>query len=154
MQYTIETEINQPREKVIKLFDNPDNLAYWQPGFISFTHESGEAGQPGAVSRIRYDHGNGKEFDMIETVKVRNLPKEFSGTFEVPGRMTVQIQNYFHERGPDRTILVAKNEVTFHGFWKLMGFFIGGCSRNESREFMNNLKAFCETGADVREQGK
>ena len=70
MQYTIETEINQPRQKVIELFDNSDNLAFWQPGFISFTHESGEPGQPGAVSRIRYDRGNGKEFDMIETVTV------------------------------------------------------------------------------------
>lgn len=151
MQYTIETEINQPRQKVIELFDNPDNLAFWQPGFISFTHESGEPGQPGAVSRIRYDHGKGREFDMIETVTVRNLPKVFSGTFEVPGMMKVEIENFFHERGPDRTLLVSKNDLQFQGFWmKLLGFFIGFCSSNESKKFMDNFKAFCETGADVR----
>jgi len=131
--------------------DNPDNRAFWQPGCNSLKHESGESGQPGAVSRLRCDHGKGREFDMIETVTGHDLPREFSGTFEVPGMMTVETQHHFHERGPDRSVLVSKNDLKFKGFWmKLMGFFIGGCSRNESKKFTNHFKAFCEAGAHVR----
>ena len=48
MKYTVETEIDQPIEKVIELFDNPDNMQYWMDGLISFEHLSGTPGQPGA----------------------------------------------------------------------------------------------------------
>lgn len=36
MKYTCEITINQPLNKVIELFDNPDNLKHWQPGLASW----------------------------------------------------------------------------------------------------------------------
>jgi len=158
MKYTIETEINAPRSRVVELFNNPDNLACWQPGFVSFTHESGEPGQPGAVSRIRYRHGDGKgkgrEFEMIETVTTCNPPEEFSGRFEVPGMFTVEIRNRFRELDSDRTLLISENDMRFHGWMmKLMSVFIAPCSKRESRAYMDHFKAFVETGADVRRTG-
>ena len=86
---------------MIELFDNPDNMAFWQPGIIRVTHESGEAGKPWAVPRIRYRHGNKREFEMFETVKVRNLPNEFPGSFDVPGMFTAEIKNSFKETSAD-----------------------------------------------------
>ncbi|MFQ5507583.1 MAG: SRPBCC family protein [Planctomycetota bacterium] len=50
--YTVEVDIDLPRERVIELFDNADNLYKWQPGLQSFEHLSGEPGQPGASSRM------------------------------------------------------------------------------------------------------
>lgn len=48
MKYESELVIDLPRERVIELFDNPDNLPKWQEGLQSFEHISGEVGQPGA----------------------------------------------------------------------------------------------------------
>ena len=48
MKYESEIIIERPQAKVIALFDDPDNLARWQPTLQSFEHLSGEAGQPGA----------------------------------------------------------------------------------------------------------
>ena len=151
-KFTIEIEIDQPRERVIELFDNPDNLGYWQPGFVSFEHESGEAGQPGAKSRLVYRHGS-REFEMIETVTCRNLPDEFSGTFHVPGTLTVRARNFFKEAGPDKTKWISENEAESHSLlMKIMGLLMPNCSRNETENFMQNFKAFAETGADVRKK--
>ena len=36
MKYQNEIEINLPLNRVIELFDNPDNLKRWQPGLESF----------------------------------------------------------------------------------------------------------------------
>ena len=49
--YTVAIEIDLPRDRVIELFDNPDNLFKWQTGLQSFDHLSGEPGQPGAKSK-------------------------------------------------------------------------------------------------------
>ena len=48
MKYTLEILIDQPREKVVELFDNPDNMKHWQEGFVSLTHISGTPGEIGA----------------------------------------------------------------------------------------------------------
>ncbi len=48
MKYTCELIVNLPRQRMIELFDNPDNMHKWQPGLVSFEHLSGESGQPGA----------------------------------------------------------------------------------------------------------
>ncbi|MGZ5244525.1 MAG: SRPBCC family protein, partial [Bacteroidia bacterium] len=79
MKFTVETEINQPVEKVVKLFDNPENMKHWQPGLISFETISGTPGQPGAKARLKYKMGK-REIEMIETITVNKLPEEFSGS--------------------------------------------------------------------------
>jgi len=33
MKYTSEVTINLPRDRVVELFDDPDNLPKWQKGF-------------------------------------------------------------------------------------------------------------------------
>ena len=47
MKYSCELTIDLPRDEVIALFDDPDNLVKWQPGLQSFEHISGEAGAAG-----------------------------------------------------------------------------------------------------------
>lgn len=81
MKYTNEVIINAPVNRVIELFDNADNMKEWQPGLVSFEHLSGTPGQVGAKSKLKYKMGN-REIEMIETITVKNLPEEFSGTVE------------------------------------------------------------------------
>lgn len=142
MKYTCELVVNVPRERMIELFDNPDNLSKWQPGLVSFEHQSGEPGRPGAKSKLLFDM-NGRKVEMIETITARNLPDEFSGTYEAKGVHNLN-ENYFHEDGPDRTRWVLDTEFQFSGFMKIMAFFMGGAFRKQTMEHMENFKKFAE----------
>lgn len=142
MKYTCELVVNLPRQRMLELFDNPDNLAKWQPGLVSFTHTSGEPGQPGAKSRLLYNM-NGRKVEMVETVTARNLPDEFSGTYEAKGVYNV-VENRFYADGPDRTRWVMDTEFQFSGLMKIMAFFMGGAFRKQSMDFMQNFKSFAE----------
>ena len=113
MKYHLEIEINQPRERVAELFGNPENLAFWQPGFVSLEHLSGEEGEAGSKSRLLYKN-RGRDVEMIETVTVDNLPDEFSATYEAKG-MLIAVNNRFEEAGPGRTRWSSDNEGQVSG---------------------------------------
>ena len=143
MKYTNEITINLPLERVIELFDNPDNLAKWQPGLISFEHLSGEPGHPGAKSKILYQMGK-RRVEMIETVTKRNLPQEFSGTYETKGVWN-GIKNSFTALDSGQTKWVSENEFKFSGFFmKMMAFLMPGAFKKQSMQFMEYFKAFAE----------
>jgi hypothetical protein len=142
MKYINEIIIDLPVERVIELFDNPENMKYWQPGFISFEHISGEPGHPGAKSKLKYNM-EGKEIEMIETIMVRNLPKEFSGTYEAKGIFTI-VRNYFKPCEQGKTIYIAENEYEFKGLMKIVSLFIPGAFRKQSLKMMNHFKLFAE----------
>ncbi len=145
MKYSNEIVIDLPREKVIALFDNPDNMSKWQPGFISFEHVSGAPGDPGAKSRLKYDMGKkGGKVEMVETIIKRALPDEFHATYEAPGVFN-QIENYFTEVGSNQTKWQSHCVFQFSTFkMKLFGFLMPGAFKKQSYEFMENFKAFSE----------
>jgi carbon monoxide dehydrogenase subunit G len=80
MKFTQEIIIDKPIDIVVGLFDNPEHMDKWMEGLISFQNISGQQGQPGAKSKLRFKMGN-REIEMIETIIVRNLPHEFSGSY-------------------------------------------------------------------------
>ena len=142
MKYECELTVDLPRERVIELFDNPENLPKWQPTLQSFEHLSGEAGQPGAQSRLIYDE-NGRRIEMIETVTERNLPDSFSGTYETKG-VKNWISNRFYEDGPEKTRWLLETEFKFSGIMAVASLFMRGAFRKQSLEFMRNFKEFAE----------
>ena len=147
--YTIEIEINLPRDRVIELFDNPDNLAKWQNGFHSFARLSGEPGQPGSTSKLVFMNGK-RRMELLETVTERNLPDEFNGTYEWSGGMN-SLRNQFVELGPNRTKWISTCEYKFRSLpLKIMGALMPGLFRKQNMKFLQNFKAFCEEGRDVR----
>ena len=111
MKFTQRIAINLPREKVIELFDNPDNMKHWQPGLVSFGNISGIPGEVGTKSLLRYKMGK-RDVELIETITNRNLPDEFSGTYEAKGVWN-EVKNYFTEISPDKTEWVAKVSLYF-----------------------------------------
>lgn len=143
MKYTSELTINLPRQRMIDLFDNPENMYKWQPGLVSFEHQSGEPGRPGAKSKLLYDM-NGRKVEMIETIVSRNLPDEFSGTYEADGVYNLNA-NRFYEDGPERTRWVLETEFHFSGVMKVMALFMGGAFRKQTMEHMTNFKKFAES---------
>lgn len=148
--YTVEIDINLPRDRVIELFDNPDNLFKWQTGLQSFEHQSGQPGQVGAKSKMVYLNGKHR-IELTETITKRNLPDEFDGTFEWKGGKNTLV-NRFIELGPDKTRWESTCEYEFSSLMlKLMGALFPGKFREQNLMFMRNFKAFAEEGCDVRE---
>ena len=147
MKYKHEIEISLPRQKVIDLFDNQDNIKKWQPGLVSFKHLSGEPGEVGAKSLLHYDMGK-RKVDMIETITKKNFPDEFSGTYEAKGVFN-KIDNHFIELGPNTTKWVAVNEFIMNNLMmKLMAFLMPGAFKKQSYKYMQYFKDFAEKKHD------
>lgn len=142
MQYSCEVLINLPREKVVEIYDNSDNLKKWMEGLQSFEHLNGEPGHPGAKSRLIFDH-KGRRLEMIETIIKRNLPEEYSGTYETQGVVN-KVINHFYEDGMDRTRWVSENKFQFTGLMKLTAFFTNNAFPKQTKFHMDNFKNFAE----------
>ncbi len=142
MKFTTEIAVNVPRERFIELFDNPDNMKHWQPGLVSFEHLSGTPGQPGAKSLLKYVAGS-REVEMIETIVARNLPDEFSATYDVKGIHNI-VKNYFTASTPTTTHWLAEYDFQMTGFMKVMGWFIGRAIKKEPQKLMDQFKEFAE----------
>ena len=142
MKYTINIDIDLPKEKIIELFDNPDNMKYWQKGFISIESISGTPGQVGAKSKLKYKMGS-REIEMIETITKRDLPNEFSGTYEAKGVWNLN-KNYFIELDVNRTKWKSEVEFKFTGFMKLIAFLVPGSFKKQSMKYLTDFKEFAE----------
>jgi len=145
MKYTCEIEINQSLDKVIALFDNPDNLKRWMDGLQSFEHLSGEPGQPGAKSRLKFKMGK-REMEMTETVTVRNLPEEFSGFYEMDGVIN-NIKNHFTTIGENKTKYSTENEFVIKNnfMMKVISFLMPGLFKKQSMKYLESFKRFAES---------
>ncbi len=143
MKYHTEIEINQPIDKVIKFFDNPDNMGKWMEGLQSFEHLSGTPGQPGARSRLKFKMGR-REMEMIETIKVRNLPDEFSGTYESKGGLN-HVTNRFVKISDTKTKHITEQEFLFTGFMKIMATLMKGAFKKQSMKYAVAFKNFAES---------
>lgn len=145
MKFTQEIIINRPVEKVVELFDNPELMTGWMKGLISFEHLSGTPGQPGARSKLKFRMGK-REIEMIETITVRDLPYEFSGTYEAKGVVNV-IRNYFEGVTENKTRYTAENEFEFSGWMKLMGWLMPGAFKKQSYQYMKDFREFVENNS-------
>ena len=144
MKFTCKVDIDAPIQKVVELFNNPDNLRKWQDGFISFEHISGNKGEAGSKSRLLYKAGkNGME--LIETILVNNLPQEMKGLYEHK-HMVNTMSNLFTELENNKTRYVAEIEYTkFIGFIpRMMSLLMPGLFKKQTQKFLNRFKRFVE----------
>lgn len=142
MRYKTEVVINLPRKRVIELFDSFENLQKWQEGLVSFEHISGDPGQPGTKTRLLYDMGR-RRMEMIETIIKRDLPDEFSGTYDASGVHNI-VRNTFYDEGK-QTRWELDSEFQFRGFMRVMSLFIPGSRfRQQTRSSMEAFKRFAE----------
>ncbi len=142
MRYMCEVDINSSLDKVVALFDDPSNLKHWQPGLVSWELISGERGQPGAKARLQLKMGD-QTVEMIETVTVRNLPKEFAGVYKGNG-VTNKVRNGFVAMGPNKTRMIVEQEFEFSGFMKLMSKVLPGVFKKTTQNYLDLFKAFVE----------
>ena len=142
MKFTVKIKINLARNKVIELFDSTENLKKWQPGLLSFEHQSGTPGEVGAKSRLQYKTGK-REIEMVETITVKNLPDEFSGIYEAKG-VRNEVKNYFYKVDKNTNKWVSENEFRCSGFIKIIAFFMPGSFKKETMKYLEYFKEFTE----------
>jgi uncharacterized membrane protein len=143
MKYQIEVEVDLPRDQMIELFDDPDNLEKWMPNLKSFEHLNGEPGHVGAQSKFVVSHGK-NTCELIETVTVRELPDKFEGTYEMDG-MWNEVKNQFIDIDSLKTRWIAHSEFKSDKLMmKLMMFLMPGAFKKESLKFMISFKEFAE----------
>ncbi len=143
MKYTQEIEIDLPRERVLELFVDTDNLPKWQEGFVSMTPRSGQPGHPGAVSDMVYQMGK-RRIEMTETVTRRDLPDHLDGIYEAKG-VKNWIYNQFEDVGGAKTRWISTNEFQFGGMMKVIGFLMPGAFRKQSMKYMVMFKDWAES---------
>ncbi|MGH9867656.1 MAG: SRPBCC family protein [Candidatus Polarisedimenticolia bacterium] len=142
MKHSVEVEIAAPRGRVVALFDDPANLMRWMPDLLKFEPVSGTPGQPGATSRLVYRAGKG-QFELMETITVRSLPDEFSGTYA--SKMgTSWIRNRFIDKGAT-TRWIVDTEFKSSGVMKVLTFLMGGMIRAQNQKVINAFKTFAES---------
>ena len=149
MQYSVSIDIDLPRERVIELFDNSENLYKWQRGLVSFEPLEGEPGHPGAKSKMVFKMGK-RHIDMVETITKRELPEAFDGTYDAKGVYNI-VKNRFIELAPDKTRWDSDQEFQLKGMMRVIGFLMPGAFKKQSLKYMQDFKAFAEDGVDVRE---
>jgi len=149
MKFTCQVDINVPRDRVVELFDNPDNMQHWQDGFVSFESLSGEPGMPGAKSKICYRMNN-RDMELTETILVNDLPNELTGDYRFfQGANTMK--NTF-ERLPNGGTRY-KSEVDYYEtnafMMKVMMKFFPKMFKKQVQKWMDQFKAFAEKESGV-----
>ena len=143
MKYTKEIVIRKPIDHVVKLFDDPNSMHKWMEGLQSFEHMSGEPGHEGAKSKLVFKMGK-REIEMTETILVRNLPQEFSGTYEAKGVYNI-VKNKFFPIDANSTRYVTEQEFRFGGFMKIIGFLMPGAFHKQTIKMLEAFKKFVES---------
>ena len=149
MKYEMEIEIDLPRQTVVELFDDPENMKHWQPSLLSYRHLSGTPGQVGAKSEHTHKLGK-RSITMVETVTARNLPDELSGTYEAKGAWN-NVVNRFSEIGAEKTLWKTENEFICSGFMRIMAFLMPSGFKKETWKNMESFKRFAELSVGGQE---
>jgi hypothetical protein len=144
MKFECSAEVNLPIDKVIALFNDPQNFKEWQDGFMSYEPISGTPRTAGAKSKITFVNRKHK-IELIETIQVMNLPAEMTALYEHK-HMVNTLTNTFTELPGQRTRYTSGiGYIKFIGFMpKLMALLMPGAFKKQSRKWVDQFKAFAE----------
>lgn len=143
MRYTLEITIVLPRNKVIELFDNPDNLYHWRDSLVSLKLLSGTQGHKGARTKLIYKLRKHR-VEMIETVESRSLPDELVCTYESKNVWNRTI-NRFIEINTNKTMWVLITEFRCTGLLRIICLLMPGIFRKTSLKDMKEFRRFAES---------
>ncbi len=145
MKFSSTMVIKAPRDRVVELFRNPDNLSKWQDGFQRVEHVSGTPGETGAQKKMFYSQG-GRDMVLLETITANRLPDEFSALYQHTAMENTMTSRFVEIEGGAATRFECDVEYTkFNGFVpKLMGLFFRGVFRKQAQTWFDQFKAYAE----------
>ena len=142
LRYTCETTIAKPRDEVVALLQELENLPKWQPGLVEYRHLSGTPGQVGAKLLLRQKMGK-REIEITETITESELPARYVAVYEATGVWNL-IENTLTETPDGHTHWRVDTEFRCRGITWLMSVLMPGMFRRETEKYMANFKAFAE----------
>lgn len=144
MKYTLEIEINKPRDEVARLIQDRDTFKEWQPQLQSTELLDGVIGEEGSTYKIVVSMGK-NTLEMIETLVINNCPDHYQIKYDADGNINI-MDFWFTELSPARTKMVAQSYFSCKALMmKLMAFFMPGAFKKQTRKYMNDFKAFVES---------
>lgn len=160
MKYTTSIEIDVPREKVVQLLADPAHLPKWLRGLVVHEPVDGAHGELGTKSRVVFQFGK-QRMEATETI-TRREPADLHA---IPGSVVVHYdreiagnglwqaqRDRILEAGPGATLWESDNEFRFDGFlMRMVARVMPRSFRKQSRQVMEDFKAFAEKGTDVRD---
>ena len=148
MKYEVSATINKPLQEVVEKYDSLEGLKHWQPGFLGMEPLEGELGAEGSKAKLKFEM-RGKEMEMIETVKEKDLPRVMTLEFEVPG-MWNSVATYFEDAGEGKTLLRTENDFRGQSFMmKVFVKLMPGMFKKQSQKYLDYFKAYVEEGKSV-----
>ncbi|MCB9224886.1 MAG: SRPBCC family protein [Crocinitomicaceae bacterium] len=145
MKYSHAIIIELPREEVIKLFDNEENMFKWMRGLESVEHLSGDKGMEGAKMELRFNNGK-RTMGMVETIIKRNLPDHISFLYEAKGVQNWN-DNHFEAIEENQTKWTQNNVFKFKGMVWFFALLMPGMFKKQSLRYMFDFKKFAEAEA-------
>ncbi|WBQ04737.1 SRPBCC family protein [Kribbella sp. CA-293567] len=159
MKYTTSIEIALPRAEVLQLIVDPAQTPKWLRGLVMHEPLNGAHGQVGTTSRVVFQLGKQRmeateTITRLEPADLHAVPSSVVVHYEreiaADGMWQAQRDRLF-ETGPDTTLWESESEFRFDGLlMRLVGLVMPGSFRKQSRQHMQDFKAFAEQGVDVR----
>ena len=140
MKHQSEVIIDAAIDAVWQAFDDPGNARRWQPTLDSVKHESGERGQPGAVSSLVYADGD----VVMQTVTERREP-HFMAMSRESARGASIVVNHFEALDEGRTKWVVYRNMRFAGLAKLLAPFKMNAIAERFEDDMQRFKLMVES---------
>ena len=146
MKFHSTMEISAPRERVVTLFRNPDNLGKWQDGFERVEQVSGTPGETGAQKKMFYSH-RGHKMELLETITENRLPDEFAAVYEHAAMDNTMRCRFSEINGGTGTRFDCEVEYTkFRGLMpKLMAWLFPGMFKQQAQKWFDQFKATAES---------
>lgn len=144
MKFTCRVEVNLPIKKVVELWNNSDNLQYWQEGFERIEHLSGKKNEVGSKYMLHYNF-KGTPMELEETIIEMDLPNVMEGEY-VHKHMSNRMRNTFTVLGENSTVWKAELDyIQFNGvMMKLFALFGKGIFRKQTQKWLDEFKKFAE----------
>lgn len=144
MKFGSSVEIDLPREKVVALFLDPNNIKEYQEGFIKKELVSGAVGEAGSISKLYFKNGK-HEMELTETIVSNNLPDSLEVLYHHEHMDNTYVTSFI-ALSANKTKYVTAGEYTRINWImpKLMSILFPGMYRKPAEKWMQNFKTFVE----------
>jgi len=143
MKYSCEIIIDKPLDRVIELFDNPDNLDKWIEGIVSMESLEGKQGELNSRTKMKFNMNN-REMEMVETVLEKDLPKMVKYAYNAKGVYNT-VEQRFEKISDSQTKRTTHSFFKFKRFMKLIAFLMPGAFKKQTKKYQENFKKFAES---------
>ena len=143
IEYTLDLVIEKPRDAVVALFDNTENMKLWMPEMEVFEPLEGKPGATGSTARMVFNE-KGRKMDMVETITANEFPDRFCATYAC-GKVFNTVENTFTDTSEGHTRWTTHNVFELGGFMRLLGIFMKGAFPKQTMTHMQRFKVFAES---------